>query len=54
MGGPYDADLYEARHPVENSFGRLKQICAIATRYDKIGRRFLTAAYLAAAVILLN
>src|SRR5690242_2780832 len=32
---PYDRDLYEARHLVENFFARLKQYRAIATRYDK-------------------
>jgi transposase len=50
----YDADLYEARHLVENFFCRLKQFRAIATRYDKTGRNFLAAVYLAATVILLN
>ena len=31
----YDRDLYEARHLIENFFGKLKQFRAIATRYDK-------------------
>jgi transposase len=50
----YDADLYEARHLIENFFCKLKQFRAIATRYDKTARNFLAAVYLAATVILLN
>jgi transposase len=49
---PYDADLYKARHLIENFFAKLKQFRAIATRYDK--QNFLAAIYLAAAVIWLN
>jgi len=50
----YDADLYEARHLIENFFCKLKQFRAIATRYDKTKRNFLAAVYLAATAILLN
>ena len=50
----YDADLYEARHLIENCFCKLKQFRAIATRYDKTKRNFLAAVYLAAVVIILN
>jgi transposase len=50
----YDADLYEARHLVENFFCKLKQFRAIATRYDKTARNFLAAVHLAATAILLN
>ena len=50
----YDADLYEARHLIENFFCRLKQVRAIATRYDKTARNFLAAVHLAATVILRN
>jgi len=50
----YDRDLYKARHLVENFFAQLKQYRAIATRYDKRARNFLSAIYLAAAVIWLN
>jgi transposase len=46
--------LYKARHLIENFFARLKQYRAIATRYDKRGRNFLGAIYLAAAVVWLN
>jgi transposase len=38
----------------ENFFAQLKQYRAIATRYDKLARNFLSAIYLAAAVIWLN
>src|SRR4029450_1208278 len=51
---PYDRDLYEARHLIENFFAKLKQFRAIATRYDKRARNFLAAIYLASAVIWLN
>jgi transposase len=50
----YDKALYEARHLIENFFARLKQYRAIATRYDKTARNFLTAIYLAASVVWLN
>ena len=51
---PFDKDLYEARHLVENFFAKLKQYRAIATRYDKRARNFLAAIHLASAVIWLN
>ena len=51
---PYDPDLYQARHLIENFFCRLKQFRAIATRYDKTKRNFLAAIHLAASAILLN
>ncbi len=50
----YDADLYQARHLIENFFCKLKPYRAIATRYDKTARNFLAAIHLAAAVILLG
>lgn len=50
----YDQELYKARHLIENFFAKLKQYRAIATRYDKRGRNFLGAIYLAAAVVWLN
>jgi transposase len=50
----YDRDLYAARHLVENFFCRLKQLRAIATRYDQAARTFLAAVHLAAIVITLN
>ena len=50
----YDRHLYKARHLVENFFAKLKQFRAIATRYDKTARNFLTAVNLAATFIWLN
>ena len=40
---PYDRDLYQARHLIENFFAKLKQFRAIATRYDKRAVHFLGA-----------
>ena len=51
---PYDRNLYEARHLIENFFAKLKQFRAIATRYDKTARNFLAAIHLAAAAIWLT
>ena len=50
----YDKHLYKARHLIENFFCKLKQFRAIATRYDKSARHFLSAIYLASASIWLN
>ncbi len=50
----YDKYLYKARHLIENSFARLKQYRAIATRYDKTARNFLAAVHLAATIDWLN
>jgi transposase len=51
---PYDKDLYQARHLIENFFAKLKQFRAIATRYDKRATYFLAAIHLASTVIWLN
>jgi transposase len=50
----YDKHLYQARHLIENFFGKLKQFRAIATRYDKTARNFIAAIHLAAAAIWLT
>jgi len=50
----YNAELYKARHLIENFFAKLKQYRAIATRYDKTARKFLGAIHLAASIIWLN
>ena len=50
----YDKALYKSRHLIENFFCKLKNYRAIATRYDKTARIFLSALYLAAAVLWLN
>ncbi|MCB1823534.1 MAG: transposase [Candidatus Competibacteraceae bacterium] len=47
----YDKEFYKVRHLVENSFCKLKQFRAIATRYDKTAHYFLAAIHLASAVI---
>jgi len=51
---PFDKHTYKARHLIENFFAKLKQFRAIATRYDKLARNFLSGIYLAAALIWLN
>ena len=50
----YDRDIYKARHLIENFFAKLKQVRAIATRYDKTARNFLAGVHLAASAIWLN
>lgn len=50
----YDKELYKARHLIENFFCKLKHFRAIATRYDKTARNFLSAIYLVASTIWLN
>ena len=50
----YEADLYQARHLIENFFCTLKQYRVITTRYYKTKRNFLAAIHLAATAILLN
>jgi len=49
----YDKELYKARHLIENFFEKLKQLRAIATRYDKTARNFLAAVYWVTSAILL-
>ena len=50
----YDKELYKKRHHIENFFGRLKDYRAIATRFEKTARNFLSGIYLAAAILWLN
>jgi hypothetical protein len=40
-----------ARHLIENSFAKIKQFRAIATRYEKTARNFLVAVQLVASVV---
>ena len=49
-----DKELYEARHLIENFFAKIKPYRAIATRYDKLARHFLSAIYLVSCVVWLN
>lgn len=46
----FDKELYRLRHLVENLFCRFKRHRAIATRYDKLIRNFLSFVYIAAAM----
>ena len=48
---PFDADKYKARNIIERSIGRIKDFRAIATRYDKTARNFLSGICLAAVII---
>ena len=50
----YDQHLYKARHLIESFFARIKHYRYIATGYDKLARRFLSAIYLASTIIWLN
>ena len=43
----YDTMRYKSRHLIENAFCRLKDFRAVATRYDKLARNFLSAVVLA-------
>jgi hypothetical protein len=42
------------RNLAEGFFNKLKHFCAVATRYDKLGKIFLAGVQLASAIILLN
>ena len=48
---PHDRALYRQRHKIEKTFGRLKDWCRIATRYDRCAHTFFSAICIAAAVI---
>ena len=50
----YDKHVYKSRNLVERFFARLKQFRRIATRYDKLDRRFEAFISIAAALIRLN
>jgi transposase len=47
----FDRDMYRWRHLIENTFAKLKEFRAIATRYDKTDNSYAANIYLAAAVI---
>lgn len=51
---PCDFALYRERNLVERFFNTLKHFRAIATRYDKLARNFLSAVHLAAMLILIK
>ena len=50
----YDAQLYKNRNVVERFFNRIKQFRAVATRYDKLAKRYFSFVLLAAIMILLS
>lgn len=47
----YDKAAYKGRNVIERMFCRLKDFRRIATRYDKLGRNFLSAIFLIAAIV---
>ena len=47
----FDRDIYRWRHLIENTFAKLKEFRAVATRYDKTDGSFRATVNLAAAVI---
>jgi transposase len=51
---PCDFALYRERNLVERYFNTLRHFRAIATRYDKLARNFLSAVHLAAMLNLLK
>lgn len=47
----YHSGFYRKRHTVENFFQRIKELRAIATRYEKLAERFLDLVTLAALTV---
>jgi transposase len=47
----FDRDAYRWRHLIENTFAKLKEFRAIATRYDKTDTSFRASISLVAAII---
>lgn len=52
-GNPWDCDWwqYKERHLVECFFQKIKQFRRVATRYDKLARRFLAFVHLACIML---
>lgn len=46
----FDQHVYADRNKVERFFGRLKEACGFATRYEKTATSFLAVAHLLAAL----
>src|SRR3954463_8774512 len=46
-----DRDMYRWRHLIENTFAKLKEFRAVATRYDKTDTSYAATIHLAAAII---
>ena len=51
---PYDKDLYQLRHLIENAFLHLKRWRGIATRYAKNSASFLAAVHIRCLALWLN
>jgi transposase len=47
----FDRDMYRWRHLIENTFAKLKEFRAVATRYDKTDTSYTATIHLAAAII---
>ncbi len=47
----FDRAMYRWRHIIENTFAKLKEFRAVATRYDKTDTSYTATIHLAAAVI---
>jgi len=47
----FDHDMYRWRHLIENTFAKLKEFRAVATRYDKTDTSYTATIHLAAAII---
>lgn len=50
----YDKHLYKERNLVERLFQKLKQFRRVATRYERLGRNYLSMLHIVAALIWLN
>jgi transposase len=47
----FDRDMYRWRHLIENTFAKLKEFRAVATRYDKTDTSYTATLHLAAEII---
>src|SRR3954449_4381446 len=47
----FDRDMYRWRHLIENTFAKLKEFRAVATRYDKTATSYAATIHLAATII---
>ena len=47
----FDRDMYRWRHLIENTFAKLKEFRAVATRYDKTDTSYAATIRLAASII---
>ena len=54
IGREYDHHVYKDRNLVERFFNRIKQFRRLATRYEKLARRFMAMLHLVFAFIWLQ